>query len=147
MFAQAGSTLEDVEETAIATDQSRPFRFEKITVDEIRTNITQLPNKKSPGPDGIPNELIKIACDIIVNKLAYLFNNFLTIGHFPTSWKRASTIIIQKSNKNDYSDPSAYRPIALLNTLSKLFKRILNNRIMYWAHKTGAIAEGHFGGR
>ncbi|MBW0525251.1 hypothetical protein O181_064966 [Austropuccinia psidii MF-1] len=131
----------------ITIDQSRPLQFEKITVDEIRTNIKQLPNKKSPGPDGVPNELIKIACDLLVNKLADLFNNCLTIGHFPTPWKRASTIIIQKTNKSDYSDPSAYRPITLLNTLSKLFERILNNRIMYWAHKTGAIAEGHFGGR
>ncbi|MBW0490173.1 hypothetical protein O181_029888 [Austropuccinia psidii MF-1] len=147
MFAQAGTTVEDAEDTAIATDNNRPHRFEKITIDEIRTNIKQLPNKKSPGPDGIPNELIKIACEFIVNKLADLFNNCLTIGHFPTPWKKASTIIIQKTNKNDYSDPSAYRPIALLNTLSKLFERILNNRIMYWAHKTGAIAENHFGGR
>ncbi|MBW0503453.1 hypothetical protein O181_043168 [Austropuccinia psidii MF-1] len=116
-------------------------------VDEIRTNIKQLPNKKSPGPDGIPNELIKIACNLIVNKLADLFNNCLTLGHFQTSWKRASTIIIQKTNKSNYSDPLVYRPIALLNTLSKLFERILNNRVMHWAHKAGAIAEGHFGGR
>ncbi|MBW0475660.1 hypothetical protein O181_015375 [Austropuccinia psidii MF-1] len=107
IFAQAESTIEDVEETTIIIDQSRPLCFEKIAVDEIRTNIKQLPNKKSPGPEGVPNELIKIACDLLVNKLSDLFNNCLTIGHFPTSRKRASTIIIQKTNKSDYSDPSA----------------------------------------
>ncbi|MBW0508237.1 hypothetical protein O181_047952 [Austropuccinia psidii MF-1] len=147
MFSQAGTTVEDVEKTAIEINQSQPLHFENITIDEIIINIKQLPNKKSPGPDRIPNELIKTACELIVNKLADLFNNCLTIGHFLTSWKRAVTIIIQKTNKSNYSDPSADRLIALLNILSKLFKRILNNQIMYLAHKTGAIAEGHFGGR
>ncbi|MBW0571030.1 hypothetical protein O181_110745 [Austropuccinia psidii MF-1] len=127
IFAQEGTTIEDVEETEIAIDQSQPLHFEKITVDEIRTNVKTLSNKKSPGPDGIPNKLIKIAWHLIVERISDLFNDCLTIGHFLTSSKRASTIIIQKTNKSDYSDPFAYGPIALLNTLSKLFKRILNN--------------------
>ncbi|MBW0514366.1 hypothetical protein O181_054081 [Austropuccinia psidii MF-1] len=147
MFAKAGTPIEETEGSPPMMGWNQPLRFEKLTTDEVRTNIEKLPNKKSPGPDGIPNELIKIACNLIINKLTDLFNNCLTAGHFPTSWKKASTVIIQKANKSDYSDPSAYRPIALLNTLSKLFERILNNRIMYWAHKTGAIANGHFGGR
>ncbi|MBW0472588.1 hypothetical protein O181_012303 [Austropuccinia psidii MF-1] len=82
-----------------------------------------------------------------MNKLSDLFNNCLTIGHFLTPLKRESTIIIQKSNKSNYPDPTAYRPISLLNRLSKPLESILNNQIMYWAHKMGAISEGHFGGR
>ncbi|MBW0462975.1 hypothetical protein O181_002690 [Austropuccinia psidii MF-1] len=147
MFSQAGTPIEETEEPTVIANQTQTFQFEKITTDKLCINIKQLPNKKSPGPDLIPNELIKIACNLIIDKLTYLFNNFLATGHFLTPWKRASTIIIQKTHKSDYSDPSTYRPIALLNTLSKLFERILNNQIMYWAHKTGAISEGHFGGR
>ncbi|MBW0546444.1 hypothetical protein O181_086159 [Austropuccinia psidii MF-1] len=147
MFSQAGTPIEGTEESPVIPILAQPFRFEKITTDEIRVNIKQLPNKKSPGPDKIPNELIKIACDLIIDKLTDLFNNCLIAGHFLKSWKKALTIIIQKTNKSNYSDPTAYRLIALSNTLSKLFERILNNQIMHWAHKTGAISEGHFGGR
>jgi Reverse transcriptase (RNA-dependent DNA polymerase) len=41
------------------------------------------------------------------------------------------TILLRKPGKSDYSDPSAYRPIALLNTLRKVFKAIITRRIRY----------------
>jgi hypothetical protein len=34
-------------------------------------------------------------------------------------WKEATTVILRKPRKSDYTDPSSYRLIALLNTFGK----------------------------
>ncbi|MBW0463297.1 hypothetical protein O181_003012 [Austropuccinia psidii MF-1] len=121
--------------------------FPLITEDEITRTINNIPNKKAAGPDKIPNELLKIANTTIVPHLAPLFNACLQAHHFPAQWKQAITVIIKKSAKEDYTTPNAYHPIALLKTLSKLFEKIINNRLIYWAEQTKTIHPGHVGGR
>ncbi|MBW0566154.1 hypothetical protein O181_105869 [Austropuccinia psidii MF-1] len=145
MFSQAGEPIN------LANIQHEsplpPFSFREITTHEIMNNIKSLPNKKASGPDKIPNKIIKLSGKELNKPLKQLFNSCLSLGHFPQCWKLATTVILQKANKKDYSDPSAYRPIALLGTIGKLFERIINKKIMYWEHKSDAISEGHFGGR
>ncbi|MBW0525592.1 hypothetical protein O181_065307 [Austropuccinia psidii MF-1] len=75
------------------------------------------------------------------------FNECLQNGEFPENWKIEMTVILRKAAKEDYSNPNAYRPIALLNTLGKLFERIINDRLVHWAERSGAIAQGHMGGQ
>jgi hypothetical protein len=55
----------------------------------------------------------------------------------PKQWKEATTILLRKPRKSDYSNPSAYRPITLLNTLKKVLEAIIARRIRYAvkAHK------------
>jgi hypothetical protein len=48
----------------------------------------------------------------------------LSLGHFPTTWKRANVTPIFK--KDDPSLPSSYRPISLLCILSKVFERCVS---------------------
>ncbi|MBW0522107.1 hypothetical protein O181_061822 [Austropuccinia psidii MF-1] len=129
MFSQAGEPMD------LANVQHEsplpPFSFKEITTHKIMNNIKPLPNKKESGPDKVPNEIIKIAGEQLTKPLKQLFNSFLSLGHFPQCWKLATIVILQKANKKDYSDPSAYRPISLLSTIGKLFKRIINKQIMY----------------
>ncbi|MBW0464777.1 hypothetical protein O181_004492 [Austropuccinia psidii MF-1] len=87
-----------------------------------------------------------MAKPIITPHLMKAFNECLQIGEFPKNWKIAMTVILRKAAKEDYSNPNGYRPIALLNTLGKLFKRIINDRLVHWAERSGAIAQGHMGG-
>ncbi|MBW0529288.1 hypothetical protein O181_069003 [Austropuccinia psidii MF-1] len=65
---------------------------------------------------------------------------------YPVEWKEAQTAIIRKAAKDDYANPNAYRPITLLNTLGKLFDKIINNHLMHWAHQTNSVHPGHMGG-
>ncbi|MBW0503613.1 hypothetical protein O181_043328 [Austropuccinia psidii MF-1] len=124
-----------------------PLVFPPITMHELTRALEELPKKKSPGPDQIPNELLKIASTHLTPYLKEVFNGCLQNGYFPSMWKRALTAIIRKSGKDDYSDPRAYRPIALLNTLGKLFEKIINDRLSFWAEYTGSLANGNMGGR
>ena len=40
-------------------------------------------------------------------------------------FKRSTTIIIPKPNKKSYDSPKAFRPIVLLNTVSKLIEKVI----------------------
>jgi hypothetical protein len=113
----------------------------------VSRTIDSLPTKKAVGPDSIPNELLKMGKTQLAPFLTPLFNACLRRGHFPTEWRSATTAIIRKANKPDYSDPNAYRPIALLCTLGKLFEKILNERLIHWIETKEVLPQGHLGGR
>jgi hypothetical protein len=57
----------------------------------------------------------------------------MRIGTFPLTWKRAIIVPIQKPGKQANS-PTSYRPISQLLTVSKLYERILLNRIKPFLH-------------
>ncbi|MBW0491126.1 hypothetical protein O181_030841 [Austropuccinia psidii MF-1] len=100
--------------------------FPLITKDEIEKTILELPNKKALELDGIYNKLIKLSKPLLNMHLLYLYNLCLKQGRYPSIWKEACMAIISKAAKADYTDPNFYRPIALLDTLRKLFEKIIN---------------------
>jgi hypothetical protein len=40
-----------------------------------------------------------------------------------------TTVVLRKEGKADYSIPGSYRPIALENTLSKILKKVIADRM------------------
>ena len=60
--------------------------------------------------------------------LCVLFNNLLDAGVFPEEWGKAIIVPIYKNG--DKVDPGNYRGISLLTCISKLFTKILNNRLV-----------------
>lgn len=95
---------------------------------EIRCSIKRLKNKKAPGPDQIPNVLLKKLPLKAIVFITYIFNACLHLSYFPDNWKEAVVTAIPKPEK-DLSIPVSYRPISLLNSLSKIFEKIMLNRI------------------
>ncbi|MBW0535408.1 hypothetical protein O181_075123 [Austropuccinia psidii MF-1] len=120
--------------------------MEYHTKKEVKRTISSLPNRKAPEPDDIPNDLIQIAETLLTPHLTCLLNLCSKEGRFPTLWKSSSTAIIRKAAKDNYTDPNAYRPITLLNTLGKHFKKMINTRLNNWAHTSKVIHPGHVGG-
>jgi hypothetical protein len=47
--------------------------------------------------------------------------------------------MLKKPGKKDYSDPSAYRPITLLNTLGKTLEAVIASRIRETAEAYGLL--------
>lgn len=111
---------------------------EEITLGEIKVVIDQLATKKAPGPDKNLNELLKLICPALQTHL-HLFNRILHQGTHPSSWKLATTVIIRKANKLDYTSEGAYCPIALLNLLVKAFELILEQKLVEWDQELGAL--------
>ena len=60
--------------------------------------------------------------------ITQIYNTILRVKHFPIQWKFAAIILIQKPGKLP-KEVTSCRPISLLPILSKLFKRLLLNRL------------------
>jgi hypothetical protein len=55
-------------------------------------------------------------------------------------------VVIPKPGKLLYDTPKLFRPIVLLNTLGKMFKKMLSNRLQFEAAKHGVLHPNQFGG-
>jgi hypothetical protein len=69
------------------------------------------------------------------------------VGYHPRSWREATTVIIPKPNKPDYSSIKAYRPIALLNCLGKILETLMASRIAQMVEAHHLLHPDQIGGR
>ena len=92
-----------------------------------------LANNKAPGPDKIPNIILKNMPENF-HKLLFLFFSHCYKQHqIPTSWKTSLTILLYK--KGDPSQFTNHRPIALANTIYKLFTSTLTSILSTYGKK------------
>lgn len=145
--AHIDAKIEDIPQNLENLIQSYPRTFPILKGPELKRIINDLPNRRANGEDCISNEIIKLALPAIEDELCRLFNACFELGYFPNAWRKAVTIIIRKNGKDNYSDPGAYRPIALLSCLGKILEKIITNRLTYWAETSKIVALGHMGGR
>ena len=61
--------------------------------------------------------------------LAELFNKCLKESGFPDCWKISSVLLVFK-NVGERSTAKNYCPISLLSVVSKIFEKLVNNRIV-----------------
>jgi len=78
--------------------------------------------------------------------LFWIFNVVLHTHHFPTVWKHARVISILKPGKHT-ALPSSYRPISLLETIGKLFEKMLLTRILNDVSERALKRDDQFGFR
>ncbi len=96
----------------------------KILKNDVLYALSGLNPQKAYGPDGVPPIVLKNCASVETPCLVKLFSLYLSTSTFPSCWKYAHIQPVPK--KGDCSNPSNYRPIALLSCLSKAFKTILN---------------------
>ncbi len=118
-----------------------------VTPDEIIKIIKDTLNGRAPGPDGIPNEILKVITPEIAEDLAQATSTLLEQGNIPISFKESITATIKKERKGDYTLPSSYRPVALENTLAKVIEKVMANRISDAAEEHNLLPWNQMGGR
>ena len=104
------------------------FTFRTTSTEEITKLINNLPNKHSAGVDGISSVLLKNINSIIAPALSIAINQSLHSGIFPSHLKIAKVIPLYK-NKGSVNDFGNYRPISLLNVISKIYERAVYNQL------------------
>lgn len=117
-----------------------------VTAPEIQQIIDSLPPKKSSGWDNINNKILKILPNSAITYLCLIYNAILTHGHFPRVWKLATISMILKPSKSA-NEVSSYRPISLLCSFSKLFEKLLMDRLFEIDDFCLAIPNHQFGFR
>ena len=130
-----------MEETTI-TDAYKHFTNPK----EIKIEINRLPSKKAPGIDNIQNIVLKRLTRKAIVQLMYIINASINMQYFTSHWKTGLITPILKPGKKS-NDPASYRPISLLNTLSKLTEKIILNRLNAHDSKEKIIIDEQFGFR
>ncbi|CAI6374197.1 unnamed protein product [Macrosiphum euphorbiae] len=111
---------------------------------EIWNNLRKLPNKSAPGPDLISNCALKRGGKKLAIYLCKIFNSCTRLEYFPNQWKIADIIMIPKPKK-DPKIPTNHRPISLLNTMGKLYEKLLLSRLK--SHILPQIRPEQFGFR
>jgi hypothetical protein len=71
--------------------------------------------------------MIRASSSVLPNLYVHIFNTTLRSGVFPSLWREHFIKPLFKGG--DMNDPSCYRGIAISNCLSKLFTRIMFNRL------------------
>lgn len=117
-----------------------------ISTIEVELEIKNTNSKKSPGYDKIDGKTLKTLPQKCIQLLTRIYNAMLRLDHYPTQWKCAEVIMIQKPNKPE-NITSSYRPISLLVTFSKVFERILLRRMLPVLENNNIIPEHQFGFR
>jgi len=116
------------------------------TAAEVASAAGALPNNKAPGPDGITNEMLKIAVNACPESFAHIYNGCFAEGCFPSSWKSGKLVLIQKPGK-PLESPSAYRPICLLDGCGKLLEKLIVAKLREHLVGEYEISNNQFGFR
>src|SRR5437667_6298884 len=118
-----------------------------ITITQVKRAIDKLLPNKAPGPDEIPNHILKPCLPILQHPILMLTQQSISTGHFPRSYKETTTLVLRKPNKPNYTKPNAYCPIALENTIGKVLESIMTEYISYLCETFNLIPKHHIGGR
>lgn len=99
-----------VDDTAKYFDDPSHY-FSKSTVLESLNDSYPM---KVPGLDCIQSWAWVLAWEVVHQHILDLFQAVTHQGFIPIRWKIARTTMLAKPGKGDYTQPGAYRPIALL---------------------------------
>jgi len=124
-----------------------PLGIPLFTTDEVARIVSRLPTGKAPGPDFIPNEIIRTTFKKFPEVFVDCYNACLSEGSFPKPWKCAKLVLLHKGKGKPKNEPSSYRPISVLDGSGKVLERLLLERLTYHIDSAGALSDLQFGFR
>ena len=112
--------------------------------DEVTKVIMELPNK-GKSFFCVPVFVYKRAVGVLSPMIADIFNSSIMEGVFPDKLKQARTIPIYKSKNRKLLNN--FRPISILNTLSKILEKLMKGRVMSFLNSNRIISNKQYGFR
>jgi ribonuclease HI len=119
--------------------------YSPFSLPELGNVLRSLSDGKAPGIDMIGHEMFKHLPPSAREGLLHVLNLSWKAGEVPDAWKHGQIIFIPKGG--DQSNPSNYRPIQLLNTISKVMEALVNKRLMNWLETNGTLHQSQAGFR
>lgn len=118
----------------------------KLSDEELVITAKRLSLNKAPGPDGIPNEVLKALIMKFPEKFRETLQQCMDDCYFPDLWKKQKLVLIPKPSKMP-GEPTAFRPLCLLDTLGKLLEAIIMKRLVTYSEGETGLSENQFGFR
>jgi len=103
--------------------------MQPFTPEEVNSRL-KCTHNSAPGPDGVTYADVK-RVDPGSRVITAVFNACLRAKSVPESWKSSNTVLVhKKGHKNDISN---WRPLALGDSVPKLFAAVVADRLMAFA--------------
>lgn len=99
----------------------------QVTEQYVLKLIANVDATKGAGTDKIPPTFFINCANSLAVPIALIFNRCLRDGYFPKIWKQAHIVPVHKKGQKAFIEN--YRPISILNVLSKLLERVVHNHI------------------
>lgn len=147
-FVEIGQSISDkipASDEIKLEDQQQSIFMHPTDEFEVTDIINQLDNKSSSGDDDISNLILKASTPVIVPYLVHLINLSIKEGTFPSILAKAKVFPLHKDGSK--SEMCNYRPISLLNTISKVFERVIFNRVYSYFEKFSLFTTHQYGFR
>lgn len=142
-------SIQDLSKLRAFIDEKVPqdvyFKIPLITTSQVFSFIQNLDPTKATGLDGIGPRILKLANIVLSPSIAALINKCINTDKFPHQLKLAKVFPIFKSGSK--TDPSNYRPISILPTISKIFEKHVNRHLVGFLNKYKLIHECQSGFR
>ena len=121
------------------------FVFHEISKEEVTRHINAMKTHTAPGLDGISSKFIELTKLIVAPFLVQLFYNCIDQNIFPENINLAIVTPIPKtSSPKSMND---FRPISVLPIFSKIFEKIIAERVMSFIDKNSILTSSQFGFR
>ena len=106
----------------------------------VKKVITNLNSSKASGPDCIPVVVLKNCEPELSYILAELFNMCLKESCFPDCWK-VSGVVLVFQNVGKSSTAKHHSSVSFLSVVSKVFEKLVHNRIVDHVEKCGLFSD------
>ena len=120
---------------------------EWIRIDEVKKCVERQSNGKAAGLDEIPYEMYKNGGEVGIERMTDLYNRVWRDERVPKKWNECRVTLLHKGGHKSKSELKNYRPIALTNTVGKIFSAVLNERLCEWIERNRVLGEEQNGFR
>lgn len=119
------------------------FNLTLTSSDEVNAVISSLKSSAATGYDGVSAKFIKKYSDRLAPILVKHINICFESYYFPNCLKKAIVTPIHKTG--DSTDPLNYRPISILSSFSKIFERIIRDRLAFFISSNNILHPEQYG--
>lgn len=130
----------------VSPGRERDIIVKPFTKHELERAASKIKTGKSPGPDKIIPEAMKLAAIVLTEELLEMYNSLLAEGKFPEEWQTARVVLIPKGGAKDGNNMK-FRTICLLDTPGKLYEALLKIRLEEELEEKNAISDNQYGFR
>ena len=151
LFAENFSMNSNLDDSGIslpAFPSRTNLKLDNISVSPkmVKKVVMSLDLSKASGSDYIPVVVLKNSEPELSYILAELFNKCLKESCFPDCWKVSSVVPVFKNVRQSSAAKSCH-PVSLLSVVSKVFEKLVNNRIVDFLERCGLFFNFQYGFR
>jgi ribonuclease HI len=104
--------------------------FPHVQEFEVKRKLLEMRAVSAPGADGILAKCLQECSGSVTPVMQAIFNLLVCSGTHPATWRAAKVVPIPKPG-GDLSVAKGYRPIALINTMSKVMEGLVADRLSF----------------